>query len=45
MPVKKPSVKPSKAKKTVSAKAAVKPSAKSAVPAKPAPRKTTARAS
>ena len=42
MPVKKPSVKPSKAKKTVSAKAAVKPSAKSAVPAKPAPRKTTA---
>jgi len=42
MPVKKPSAKPSKAKKTVSAKAAVKPSAKSAVPAKPAPRKTTA---
>ena len=42
MPVKKPSAKPSKAKKTVSAKAAVKPSAKSAVPAKPVPRKTTA---
>ena len=42
MPVKKPSAKPSKAKKTVSAKAAVKPSAKSAVPAKPAPRKTNA---
>ena len=42
MPVKKPSAKPSKAKKTVSVKAAVKPSAKSAVQAKPAARKTTA---
>ena len=42
MPVKKPSAKPSKAKKTVSAKASVKPSAKSPAKAKPAPRKTTA---
>jgi DnaK suppressor protein len=42
MPVKKPSAKPSKAKKTVSAKASVKPVPKSAVKARPAPRKTTA---
>src|SRR5688572_22811341 len=41
MPVKKPSAKPTRAKKTVSAKAIVKPSAKSAVKAKPA-RTTTA---
>jgi DnaK suppressor protein len=40
MPVKKPSAKPPKAKKTVSAKAVVKPSAKPAAKAKPA-RKTT----
>jgi DnaK suppressor protein len=42
MPVKKPSAKPSKAKKTVSAKASVKPAPKSAAKARPAPRKTTA---
>ena len=42
MPVKKPSAKPSKAKKTVSAKATVKPTPKPAAKAKPAPRKTTA---
>jgi DnaK suppressor protein len=42
MPVKKPSAKPTRAKKTVSAKAAVKPTPKSALKAKPALRKTTA---
>jgi DnaK suppressor protein len=42
MPVKKPSAKPSKAKKTVSAKAFVKPTPKPAAKAKPAPRKATA---